>query len=390
MSFYENHTTIEQRELYDKLLVIMGSLSNLFSGNDKPYLNYRVTENLFCRYLDAENLSRSDVTVDAKKDNIGVGIKTWVGSNKQKIAEFDKQKFLYEGKQDEDAIRIISSLRNERIDFTKRLHNLDDMIYHCTIRDTGTIKIAECPLEPIKIDSISNIQRGQNILTFDDGVNGYSFNTSKSTLYKDFTDMNFVRELKVSIIDDPFTLLETYINVEIPSPLPEKEETPENVVYLPLYSDRGGRHVQERSGLNQRLAQGRVRDPYEVYIPVRQEFNERYGDFFPPRYTPFKLYLPNKNEPLEAAICQENSKALMSNPNRALGHWLLDEVFKVKPFEPITYQMLEKYGIDSVRIEKVAEGEYKIDFAKIGSYERFMGIARDDVDLDGDDEDSND
>ena len=389
MSFYNEHTTAEQREHYDKMLVAMASLSNLFSSNDKPYLNYRVTENIFCRYLNAENLSRSDVTVDAKKDNIGIGVKTWVGSNKQKIAEFDKQKSLYEGKTDREAIRIISSLRNERIDFTRRLHNLETTIYHCIIRDTGTIKIAECSLEPIVIDDICNVQRNQNILTFDDGINGYSFNISKSTLYKDFSNMDSVRELSVDIISDPFSLLETCLGAEGQSSR-FTSETPKNVVYLPLYSDRGGRHVQERSGLNQRLAQGRVRDPYEVYIPIRQEFNERYGDFFPPRYTPFRLYLPNRIEPLEVAVCQENSKALMSNPNSALGHWLLDEVFKVEPFEPITYAMLEKYGIDSVRIEKIAEGEYKIDFARMGSYERFMGITRDDVDLNEDDEDSND
>ena len=87
---YLEKTTEEQRSRYDKLLVMMGALSNLFSDNEKPFLHYRVTENLFCRCLDAKNLSRSDVTADAKKDNIGIGIKTWIDSNIQKIAEFDK------------------------------------------------------------------------------------------------------------------------------------------------------------------------------------------------------------------------------------------------------------------------------------------------------------
>ena len=82
-------TTPEQREYYCQMLEMIGSLSNLFSESDKPYLVSRATENLFCRCLDAENLSRGDVTADAKKGSIGVGIKTWVGSDLQKIAEFD-------------------------------------------------------------------------------------------------------------------------------------------------------------------------------------------------------------------------------------------------------------------------------------------------------------
>ena len=68
----------------------------------------------------------------------------------------------------------------------------------------------------------------------------------------------------------------------------------------------------------------------------------------------------------------------MSDPNAELGKWLFDDVFKIKPFEPITYEMLEKYGIDSVEIEKIDDGRYKINFAKIGSYEDFMGTEDED------------
>lgn len=35
--------------------------------------------------------------------------------------------------------------------------------------------------------------------------------------------------------------------------------------------------------------------------------------------------------------------------------------------------MLEKYGIDAVEITKNSEDKYSINFAKIGSYEQFMG-----------------
>ena len=170
MSFYRDKTTSEEQTYYNRMLTMMGSLSNLYSTSNKPFLHYRVTENLFCKCLGAENLSRSDITADAKKGNIGIGIKTWVDSNIQKIAEFDASRPEYESKSDEEIVRIIADLRNERINFTERTNGLSQMIYHCTIRDKGVIKIAECPLEPINISNIHNIQRGsgrsRNTITF--------------------------------------------------------------------------------------------------------------------------------------------------------------------------------------------------------------------------------
>ena len=62
---------------YFKLLELMARLSNLFSDNSIPFIHYRVTENLFCKYYNAENLSRSDTAYDAKTMNLGVGIKTF-------------------------------------------------------------------------------------------------------------------------------------------------------------------------------------------------------------------------------------------------------------------------------------------------------------------------
>lgn len=374
---YLEKTTEEQRSRYDKLLVMMGALSNLFSDNEKPFLHYRVTENLFCRCLDAKNLSRSDVTADAKKDNIGIGIKTWIDSNIQKIAEFDKLRSEYAGKNDEEMIKIVATFRNERIEFTKRTYDLESMIYHCLIREKGAIKIAECPLDPIDIDRIHNIsRRGKNTILFTDGHNNYQFSTSKSTLYKNFSDISIVKTLPVKILDDPYSLLENKLMGEIERL--ERVIAPENrfedVVYLPLYSVQNGQKiVMPKSGLNLRLAGGRARNPYEVYIRVPAEFNRLYRNFFPPSDQPFDLTLPD-GKVLSVKICQENDKALLSNPNEALGHWLIDDVFKISPDKPITYEMLEKFGIDSVKFTKdKTTNKYSIDFAKTDSYENFMG-----------------
>lgn len=375
MTFYESENTEFEKNYYRKMLALIGSLSNLFSSSEKPYLASRVTENVFCRYLDAENLSRSDITADARKEHTGIGIKTWVGSSMQKIAEFNSQKPMYENLETEKMIKYVSQLRNDRILFTMRTYDLNKMVYHCTIRDKGIIKVAECPLELIDIDKINSIKKNRNIITFNDRKNNYSFNTSKSTLYKDFKNIQILDTVKVKIIEDPFLLLEQRIlnskdgEIVFAGELQKEKEH----VFLPLYTftKERGKYVQEKAALNARFSGGRKRDIYEAYIAISKEFNRKFRPFFPPSDQPFKLILPNGKE-LSAKICQQGDKALMTNPNKDLGHWLIDDVFKIDPQELITYEMLEKYGIDSVRITKEDDLVYSIDFAKIGSYEAFM------------------
>lgn len=63
----------------------------------------------------------------------------------------------------------------------------------------------------------------------------------------------------------------------------------------------------------------------------------------------------------------------MSNPNKVLGKWLLRDVFELKEGEIVTYEMLEKFGVDSVVFTKNSENDYSIDFSEIGTYERFYG-----------------
>ena len=77
------------------MLKLMAQLSRLFSENEVPYLYYRLTENLFCRYYAAINDARSCTAYDARIAGIGIGIKTFgisSGSSTEKIAEFNKLK----------------------------------------------------------------------------------------------------------------------------------------------------------------------------------------------------------------------------------------------------------------------------------------------------------
>lgn len=59
--FYPNQQNIN-KEKYQQFLSIVGSLSNLFSDSNVPYLYYRIAEKIFCRAFNAEDLSRSDVS----------------------------------------------------------------------------------------------------------------------------------------------------------------------------------------------------------------------------------------------------------------------------------------------------------------------------------------
>ena len=373
MSFYFSGSSQDERERYKKMLVIMGSLSNLFSNNKAPYLASRATENIFCRYLNARNLSRDDSTADAVKDGVGIGIKTWIGTNKQKVAEFNAQRSTYAELSDEEVVRQVSNLRNERIEMTMRRYGLSRMVYHCTIRKPGEITINECPLEKINIQSISDVVRSRNIISFNDGLNSYSFNMSKSTLYKDLSNLIELDSMAVEILDDPFALLEEKLTGRVLNEAIAESVPGSETVYLPLYSytKTRGKYVPEKAGLNIRFAGGRKRDIYECYIHIPIDFNRKYRSFFPSSDMPFTLILPDGRK-LSAKICQENDKALMTNPNRDLGHWLIDDILKINPQNPITYEDLSKYEIDSVKITKDHDGNYLIDFASLGSYEKFM------------------
>ena len=101
----------ERQEEYEELLKIVGCLSNLFSDSETPYLYYRVAEKIFCQAFKAEDLSRSDVSADAKMGSLGIGLKTFLaGNNKtlQKVAEFNADRPLYDGLSNDLLIRKVS------------------------------------------------------------------------------------------------------------------------------------------------------------------------------------------------------------------------------------------------------------------------------------------
>ena len=68
-TLYEN-TEPSDREQYKNLLRALGALSNLYSDSEIPYLYYRGAEKVFCKSFQAEDLSRRDVSVDAKLNTL--------------------------------------------------------------------------------------------------------------------------------------------------------------------------------------------------------------------------------------------------------------------------------------------------------------------------------
>ncbi|MES2805042.1 MAG: NgoFVII family restriction endonuclease [Bacteroidota bacterium] len=384
--FLKNQPLDNINEYYN-LLKIVGGLSNLFSESNEPYLYYRAAENIFCKAFDAVNHSRSDYSADASKDNNGIGLKTYLNKNGktlQKIAEFNKDREDYNNliKRPKEFIHFISNLRNIRLDQTKGAHNVDDLLYHCVTREKEKYLIYEENMDYIDLRNINSIVRKKNSITFNDKLNDYNFNLSKSTLFKRFITVNPI-EIEVKIVNDPYeTLKKIFDEYKLDF---SKHKKNYDYVILPLFSPKS-RKVEEKSGLNQWRSKDdkRKRKPDQVYIPVPMEIHNNFPNFFPEivkkNKTHFNLHLPN-GKIVKASMCQtavnkfselNKGKGLMSKPNKDLGQWILQEILKIPEGEKVTYEMLLDAGIDSVEVRKIDKQNYEIDFKKVNSYYDFI------------------
>ena len=380
---------------YASSLSRVASLSNLYSTSNTPFIHYRATEYLFIRAFGAEDWTRSDIAIDVKLGRVGIGIKTFMYNGRpkyEKIAEFNKKRGEYANlSTDEEKVAKIAELRNDRINVAENLTGATEFIYHCIARLPGKLFVFEDEMPRIDINNIEITNSNDGSISFTDGHSNYRFNVSKSTLFREFYGDESLFEKPVTIYEDPFTLLESIEleeNDTVFGERPEPEEAKEFVI-LPLYSQsHGQKFVAERSGLNQWNAGGRERGEDELYIRIPSKIWDKYPNFLPNRNTPFNLHFPN-GEVMTVKVCQEGNKALMSDPNSALGHWLLRDVLKLPVGELATYKMLEDIGIDSVKIS-LEDGEYHINFKEVGTYERFIKqepnldgeISEDDVDSD--------
>lgn len=363
----------EKFNKYMEDLQLVGMISSLFSDSNTPILYYRATENLYCSNLNADNLARSDVPADAKYGNIGVGIKTFVEGNKrtyQKIEEFNSQYTLYDRLNPYDKIIKIAELRNNRLLFTMNTYGIDELIFHCIIRNKNGFNFFEEPMDFIDVENIEITSITDSTIYFTDRINNYKFSNSKSTLYKQFITNDYFASIEVRIAEEPLSLI-TRPDFESLISVSENE-----TLILPLYTyEHNERVVQEHSGLNQwngyrtdKHGRKISRNPNEVYIPFPARIRKEHLDFFPPQDQNFDVLLPSGNT-ISMKICQQNGKALMSNPNKTLGEWILREVLQLEELELLTYTKLQAIGIDSVEFEKINDQEYKINFKQIDEIE---------------------
>lgn len=366
---------IENEGNYIKLLSAVAKLSGLFSESAVPFINYRVAENIFCRSFNADNLSRSDTAFDANYKSIGVGLKTFVcntNNSTEKVAEFNSLSRVLKNYKGKDLAYKLAQFRNERIDLANRLYGIKTSLYHIVARKNAELVLFETDYEKIDINNIQSVKENKASLQFEDGKNFYSFNHSKSTLFRKFYIPEDAFKLPVEILEDPYSLLLESFEDKLFKPATDKLIRGINYVILPLYGIKNKqKFVFEKSGLNQWNAGGRKRDFGEIYIPIPKEIHYQFPDFFPNRDKIFDLKIPT-GEVFSAKVCQDNSKALMTNPNKALSDWLLRKVFQVEEGELITIEKMNELGFDSVIIVKDDSGNYKIDKAKLDSYDKFI------------------
>lgn len=349
---------------YFEMLGLMASLSKLFSENDVPYLDYRLTENLFCKYYNAINDARSCTAYDARFSCLGIGIKTFILNNNastEKIAEFNKLRPQLTDLKGEKLAHKLAEFRNERMRFADDTFNVSESQYHIVGRCSGLLRVFNVPYERINIDKIRNVKDRGASLSFEDDKNFYSFNRSKTVLMKRFVVPEVYRDVSVDILSDPLILLEKLL-VDKSSDIYRPVVKGYDYVVLPLYSTQQKGAVPEKSGLNQWNAGGRTRNANEVYIPVPLKIHHLYPEFFPQRDEPFELQLPDGKK-ISAKICQQGGKALMSNPNSDLGEWLLRKILKKKEGSLVTKLDLDTFGFDSIMVvntHKVNDAGLKI------------------------------
>lgn len=377
MPFYTEQP-VEQREAYKRMLRILGMMSSLYSISDSPYLVSRAQENCFCKCFEAENLARDDTAADAIKGNIGIGLKTWTTTDNQKVAEFGRLRPEYEHLDGLELVKKIAEYRNKRMRMQIKGKGLNGLIYHIVKRVPGTMQIIEYPYDYIAIDNIKVDERrgNANNTYFSDGNHTYHFSKSKNTLYMIFENMKVLDTVEVDILTDPFDFLEGMMGDAVSEAdlIPSEAGKPllaDNQLCLRLYSeDRAHKKfIPPKSGLNQWNASGRRRDPDEIYIPFPAEDRKRNVGFFPPRDSCFTLILPD-GQSTQAKVCQQDSKAIMSNPNKFLGHWLLRDVLGLQENEILTYEKLIMFGVDSVVFTKKRDDVYMIDFKPVDTYDK--------------------
>ncbi len=88
-----------------------------------------------------------------------------------------------------------------------RLYDIENSIYHVVARREKELLLFETDYQVIDIENVNSVKMKDSSLQFEDGKNAYSFNFSKSTLFRKFTIPQNAFRLPIEIVEDPFSLL---------------------------------------------------------------------------------------------------------------------------------------------------------------------------------------
>lgn len=423
MSVWERYSSDERNE-YIKFLQVYGALTNLFrqkKGDLIPYLDSKFQETIYAKTFKGKNVDIGNTPHDILSvfgdKRIGIGLKTWMGSNPsyQKVMQLKRyQDEINEHRLNEhDLAYKISEIKNEKMisDYERLGLSEKDNIYHYVTRDRGSFTVNECAYPLIDIRNLKNFNSTKTAFTWSDGNKDYKYTFGDSQIWQKFDSNKYkttlLKTFDVKIIEDPFSfLLDAYFNIIDKSKEIDEDEVE---VYLPLYSYRS-KEVNKKSGLNAWNGAPKSKDSdkprplNEVYIPIPREFHSKHPDFFVkdifkleqerekfksekdkrPEIR-FHLELPNGKR-IPALITGDNLKNFQSGSNTeydengkrfgqsALGQWLLVDVLGLKERKLVTREWLEKKGTDSLHLWRKKD-DYStifIDFAPIGAFESFM------------------
>ena len=425
MSVWEKYSK-NQQEKYIKYLQVFGSLTNLFrqkATNSIPYLDSKYQETIFAKSFDAKNVDFGNTPHDILsifgKKRVGIGLKTWMGSEPsfQKVMQLKrfKNEIALHAKKQEDLAYKISEIRNERVsrDYKRLGLSKENNIYHYVTRDKGSFTINECAYPLIDLNNLNNFNfnSDKKILLWSDGYKDYKYTFSDSQIWQRFDANKYktllLKRFNVAIIEDPFSILLEIFGDR--SYKPSNFDRDKIEVYLPLYSFND-QQVQKKSGLNAWNAAPKTKNSskprplHEIYIPIPREFHRKQPDFFTENIFEFEkeqknfsgdkkdkpeirfyLNLPNGMR-IPALVTQSSMKALQSGSNTeydengklfgqsALGKWLLLDVLGLGKRELVTLDWLHKRGTDCVRIWRKKDDykDFYIDFAPMGAFESFI------------------
>lgn len=416
------HFPEDQRREYINFLKVYGALTNLFrqkQGDLIPYLDSKFQETVFAKIFKAENVDIGNTPHDVLsvfgEKRIGIGLKTWMGSNPsfQKVMQlkrYQNEINVFKDNPEELALKI-SEIKNDRMRFDYERLGLDNQsnIYHYITRDKGKFILNECSYPLIDVENLRDFITTDTSFQWSDGQKEYKYTFGDSQIWQKFdtskSDTYILEQFNIDIIEDPFKfLLDAYFNQK-DSVLNAKDNIEE--IYLPLYS-YDTKDVEDKSGLNAWRASPKVkgsdklRPLNEIYIPVPKEFHNRYPNFFTSNILEiikkrkedkssnrpevrFYIHLPNGKK-IPALLTGDNLKNFQSGSKTeydingkkfgqaALGQWLLIDVLGLKEREKVTRDWLIKKGTDSVRVwrEKGDYLNFYIDFAPVGAFEAFM------------------